>query len=852
MQIIMRFVHCVLLYTIFIIVDCCKGENKQKFDIPISNLVYDEQDQELYISVFGESHSQKEVLLEFNTLLDGEKIGELEVLVGSKCKVFANSLKELLAEYIVPETLKKIDNLKDEQGFILFEKLSSLSIDIKLNKLTLQLEIVVDLKIKKKRNFGKYRKTQIKQNVKQAMFSAFLNTRVAETMYRGEQTYNNRFIVLNHALNVSGLVMEGELSQNYLSNSKEGAKFYRDYTTLTYNFPESDSFIKLGDVFCDSRRYQSIPKLLGIKIQKGAESAYEEDIGEILQITLLRTSSVSIYINNNLVKRMENVAPGTYTIDDIAIPEGSNDIKIKIIDDTGREQVLDKSFFLKKSFIAQGKFAFSLSCGYPQSEDFDNGRYDKKNKVFAGSVIYGLFSATELEFGTQKSQVGKSYTFALRNQNVLGSFDIQYACSQHNNENIHLSGKAYYLYYATPSIKIGERSRLGFRVSTEKSDSFFYPYLRKSQISYIGSFLKQRENRVGKNINHSYSLFLNDICSININLNYSFRKNAENKKNKSFSCNIYKYMNFHDSNYFKSANINCFFEKTTSFDNKVNKIFGISCSISLNENKEISFGSERRENNWSSYASIFQHPYCGNGFGYDISVSKNANSKNYNLKTDYTHPAFKVDLSHSNQNGTNNTTIIGGETTFFFADGNFAIGRNNPNDGGFVIAVPENVMKKETLSFLDGQIESNIFGGAVIPIARKNMTVARLDLTNLSENLEVKQDTIIAYGEYKRGSTVKISADGNIIVKGKLYDSNEEPLKLVTGYAIHETDPDAKPLYFFTNISGRFIITNLKQGKYKVFINIEGMNNFEIEVKESNGNAIDLGSIICEEQVNNE
>lgn len=813
----------------------------------------EELNEDLYVKVFGKASHQKEMLLEFNVLLDKEKIGEIEALIGDKCKVFARSLQEILEDYIVPEVVSKIDSLKDKDGFVNFDDLSKLSLKTKLNRLILQIEIDADIKIKKKRSLGSSnRERGSKQNVKQAKFSGFVNARMQESINKEQgRSSRDRHIILNHALNLFGLVLEGSLSQDHSSRSKEKARFRRDYSTLAYNFANTDSFIKFGDIFSNAIKYQDVPTMFGLKIQKGADSGYESDTNDQVQITLLRQSTITVYVNNNIVKKLENVAPGTYSIDDLHIADGSNNVRIEIVDDAGQKRILNDSFFVKRSFVAKGQFSLNLSAGYPRFEDSSRKRYDKQNKILAGSITYGLFHATEILLGAQKSKIGRSYAAGIRNGNILGDFDINYARSNHHDRKDSLAGNALYLQYSTPTINIGEKTSIGLRASLEKTSSFFYPYLGEKQVtSYVSPLLKQAENFAGKNISKTCSLYISNLLSLNMNFNYSRRKRIDNKQDSSFSCNIYKYVTFSSDGLLRNGNINLFFEKNKTRDGITNKIFGISVSLSFDHNIDISSGIERNGDTSSVYTSFQKRPYR-NGFGYEASVYKSGNLRSYDLKSDYTHPAFKADLSHSRKNSGSNTTRLGGEATFYFADGRFAIGRYDSGDGGFVIASPQKALKNETLSFSEGQIRSNFFGGAVIPTSRNSTTITRLDLTKLPENVDVKQDTVIARGEYKRGATIDISAEGSVTARGILLSSSNEPLKLATGYALHETDKSAKPVYFFTNMSGKFILTDLKAGKYKVIVSVEGIKDFEISVKESNKNSmIDLGTIICEEEGN--
>ncbi|MDR2268129.1 MAG: carboxypeptidase-like regulatory domain-containing protein, partial [Holosporaceae bacterium] len=117
----------------------------------------------------------------------------------------------------------------------------------------------------------------------------------------------------------------------------------------------------------------------------------------------------------------------------------------------------------------------------------------------------------------------------------------------------------------------------------------------------------------------------------------------------------------------------------------------------------------------------------------------------------------------------------------------------------------------------------------------------------------VKPHTLVAVGEYKRGALVEISAEGNYVAEGYLYDQGEVPLALVSGYAVNRSDKQAKPVQFFTDNAGKFIITDLNPGEYNVSVNVEGIKDFEIKITESKSRQymIKLGKIICQEEGEN-
>ena len=216
------------------------------------------------------------------------------------------------------------------------------------------------------------------------------------------------------------------------------------------------------------------------------------------------------------------------------------------------------------------------------------------------------------------------------------------------------------------------------------------------------------------------------------------------------------------------------------------------------------------------------------------------------MHANYSHHLFKGNLNHSRDNTGESSTNIGLETGIFFADTRYGVSRPIYSDGGFVIVTPKKALEDTTLKFTSQDAESGFLGGgAVMPNAKNSVSISRLHLKNLPIGLDIKKDTIVSYGEYKRGFIADIEAEGLYTADGYLFDESGEAFQHVTGYAIHTTDLAARPIAFFTNDEGRFILTELKPGKYRVSLNIEDVQDFEIEIKENGDEIIHLGKFFC-------
>ena len=816
--------------------------------IVMPDLTY-EDSEEIYRQVFGHVEQQNDMLFDTDVLVDGEKSGSAPTLIGKNCKIQAASLKDCLEEYLELEDINIIDKYKDEDGFIEFQYLNKLSLQTRLNRLTMQVEVSLPIEKKKERSLsGKRGHYQEKPNVNPANVSAVLNVQASQSFNKDRiSSVNTKNLVLTPYINLFGICVEGETTYQQSTGSK--GRFLRDYTTVTYDWAKADVMFRFGDIFSQTLSYQNPPRIWGFNINKDVEREKSEGISSPIRITLLKKSTIEVYSNNHLIRTRTNVAPGTYILDDISYNNGTNDIKIKIIDESGREEVLDESFFYESSYIPMGKFTFNGSYGYPEINDSIKGRYDKKNPLLSLSLKYGLLPSVELGAGLLKTKAGKTLAYEIRNKNIFGHFDFKFATSNYERDNTNLSGKVFHAQYISPSINLFDKTNFSFSVSIKKSDNFFRPYLAKIENNLKSyDFLKKEENLKGKNIILNCRASLSNIFSFNTGFSYSKKKTFDKKSTKYYSFDISRGFSI-NTDWFSNGNLSASFSRNIKSNKKAKKSFSIYFSLSLKNHVNLSSGYSKYDNEYNSYISMSHSPE-NTGLNYDITAEKTKDINKVRINTNYSNSIFRGNLSHSRNNKGSSSTNVGIESALYFADGRFGVARTNFEDGGFVIVTPKKDLSK--IKFVSKDAESGFLGGgAILNNSRTYTSVSRIDLKDIPDNITLKQDTIISRGQYKRGFISDIQGIKSITACGILVDSQGKILEQITGFAINKDNTDEPPVSFFTNSDGEFFLTELRPGRYKLTINVQNTENIELEIKETNSEdeIVDLGTIICKDSI---
>lgn len=793
-----------------------------------------EQEANILQKVFGSRKSAKDVLMEFDVVLDGEDVGQAMVLIGSKKKVFVKSLKEVLKDYLNAEELDKVDAVQDNKGFVSFDQLQFLQLDTKFDSVNLKLIIDVPVEKKKTRSLGyRRRRGERKPNVKNAALSGILNVRYSQEILNGNSSSGKQSVViLTPSVNYNGVCLESEFSHRRVDGKFDSR---REYTRLVYDMPDRCMMVRCGDIFSYSLNYLQAPRLLGLEIDRDpARNGYTE-VASPIQVMVLRKSTVEVYIDGALVKTDHDIAPGPYRLDDLPYRSGTNDVRIKIIDDTGRSTIIDSTSFLDSSFLGRGMYAYKLIAGCPDKISSKESRYDTSNPFVSGSFRYGLFDGTECMIGASTNKIGHVFAANIRNRNRLGTINAKYAQNNHKDS---VNGNVFFLSYSSERIKLPKDVGLHFSVQFEDTDMFFIPYLGSEVEAQNAS-----KRTTGRRKNVNLHVYLSNILGMSFGVSHSWNRSGVGDKYNTLTFSTSKSLPIRN-NTFSSAYMNCFFSRRNSNRVKNSRTLGLTCTLYFNKNNAYLSAHTYDSATYLTYSNWNRE----HGFGYTLSSGYNRGTRSVNASASYEHSRYKANIRYSHNSKSSDTAQFAVESSLVFADGTFAVTKPISDGSGFVIIKPTKALAKHNVRLNGSRSESGLLGGAVMPTSRGYVSTSSIDMRSIPDTIDVKNDSFTARGEYKRGAVAEVSADGDYIANGRLCFKGGKPIDSVGGYVVHKTDKSADPIPFFTNGDGKFTMTNLQEGVYTVSVNMEGCEDFDIEIKPPDNKILNLGNITCAEE----
>ncbi|MBP5552027.1 MAG: hypothetical protein J6X41_01445 [Spirochaetales bacterium] len=575
-------------------------------------------------------------------------------------------------------------------------------------------------------------------------------------------------------------------------------------------------------------------------------------------ITLTEDSTVDIRVNGNSVYT-KTLSLGVYRLTDFAFVQGANDIVVTIHpismgDDTSMDQVMHFSQDYDTSLMAKGESVWRFGASIPkisQAKDAENStafgfvtpalpQYSRINGWTKMVNIYELGAMSV--FWEQTIGLAHSYTqthsfsFVFERNRTDSDLPGEYSATFNGTVSGILAtsiGTTRATFNGTLSTAAAGRNSL----SVNLSHSFVYPALKPLSLS--GSYMLTSDSQtVSLNTGYSFS-----VKSLRLGLSFSTSYRFSNKNNLGGSGGLIT----------KPWTAN----GSLSMGTSLGKHGSFSLNASINQDlvfyatASVSFSYGTSSVN-SSVTTSNGQSFVGNvGLYYrPSSTSRNSfqlNFSNINLASPVNHTASAT-WSHSgdlfsfsvrqqaNAKYTRFNTSFSINTALAFADGYFAM--TNSLYGPFMIVAPQSSLKKASIS-VSNAIDSSA------SVSRKtfgNVLYTRLSMYK-ANNIVVfasNGSLFTSSGSFlfkatpvaRQGFLARISLESSIAVSGILrhdastpYDSYSSPIYDVTiaddgvSVANMEIDTDS---YFFTDIDGRYILSDLKSGTYMIDLNVDG------------------------------
>lgn len=738
-------------------------------------------------------------------------------------------LMDLLSNVLDPDVLRNLQASfagKTALGPEAFQA-SGIQLHYDAQQLAIVLEIASERRATRTVLVSPLERDKIGTYVKPADFSAYLNIRGnVDYLWSGpDKGVQSPVLFLDGAARAMGGVLESQAVWQPGSNATD---FQRLGTRLVYDDQKRLVRWTLGDLQPVTRGFQSVPDIAGLSVFRSYSVLQPQEIvrprGD-RSFQLTRSSTVEVYINGELVRRLQ-LAPGTYNLRDFPFTQGANDIRLNILDDTGRSEVLRFNVFLDQSQLAAGLSEFGLYAGVQAPLEAHGPNYSDKPAVSA-FFRHGMSDALTLGANIQAdSKVVMGGVEAVWGTK-LGTFSGSFSLSQIDGIG---HGRA----------ALATFQRLIQRPNGRSDSITLFFESRSRNFGPIGTVIPRNpfEWEAGGGYSHTFT----DYLYGGIDGRYSRGRDSQR--------------DLYTARATMGWRINDRLTLTGDFryerDNVRSGPGGLlSLTMRLGRYSNLRADYDTR----TERARLSYNMMHGQGVGsYNIAadIERDRNGAGVSVAGNYVSNRADLGFSHFGTFDDDFGRSTGQRTSFRFgtavalADGALTIGR--PIYDSFAV-----VKGHETLKGANIRVDPTEFGytastGAMGTGLQPSLSsyaerTVKIDVPNAPAGYDIGQGAYRLFPPYRSGYRLEVGSGYNLTAMGRMTDRNGDPVALVTGKATELAHPEREPVVVFTNREGRFAATGLAAGRWRIDMLDTEKSSFTIDIAENAEGVVRLGEL---------
>ncbi len=643
-----------------------------------------------------------------------------------------------------------------------------------------------------------------------------------------------RGVVLETEASYDGAVDGNRCAVGSLCAYEHKAGMKRRGSRATYDFPDEQLRLQIGDVDATAASYVRSTDTLGVSLEKSSRKLAP---GESIRSTghsafrVDRQSEVDVIVNGAVIQHFQ-LRPGAYNLRDLPFAGGANEVELAITDDSGERKSLKFSMFHDQSLLAAGKTEWSLSAGAPSYLLDGDRKYETRGRTGAALLRHGITDDLTTEVSAQADMHVATGSIGLFLQSSAGVFSVQPAASTTEGK-IGLGGRAS---WDVMGFRGSFGARESLRISADYRDKSFRTPGDQIELA-TQVFRPQALYKL--RLTGSHSIALPEDLTATLSARYQF----DNPEATAVSPYVVRGDRYGaDLTLSKpltpwmSGSILAGYSNETYLHgfaanfNNTKAEFRAAARLYIRPAERTSIGVAYDTLNKSTQISALQ--MTGDGLGrWDTAVSAqhvgDTGSASVGGSLGYTGNRADVRVSHS-AGGDNFTypkfqpshedqrTSLRVGTAIAFADGMVAVGA--PIRGGaFAIVKPHaSIADKDVTVGSDGTViaKTDRLGPALVSNlpAYANTTVP-VDVADLPIGYSLGSGGFDIRAPYKSGYALEVGSAYSITAFGALVDQVGQPLSLQSGVAFPIADGNKK-VAVFTNAAGRFGADGLSPGRW--------------------------------------
>ena len=693
--------------------------------------------------------------------------------------------------------------------------------------LELRFDIPVEKRASRRLSVSALDQKSIGTYVAPLEYSGYLNIRGSVDLYeQGPVTgFQEPVFLLNGAVNLKGVVFE---SDAIFTPGAPGADFQRLGSRYVYDDTKNLIRFTLGDLEPQGRGFQAAPDISGISIFRSYSVLNPQQVirprGD-RTFRLDRPSTVEVVVNGQQVRRLQ-LAPGNYNLRDFPFAQGGNDIRLNVLDDTGRTEVLRFNIFLDQTQLAKGLDEFGFYAGV-QAPLGATGPVYSDDWVVSGFYRKGISDNLTLGANFQADDQIQMGGFEAMFGTSFGSFGTHFAISHTKG-----FGDGYAL-QATFQRLIQHRDG--------QADTFnlFFEH-RSRRFAPVTFFLadNQYDYEVGGGYTHAF------------NSEFYMGLNGRFSKGRGINPDVHSYTLTSGWRISTKASLSA--EVRYTEDTRGNEVSGfVTLTVRLGRTSSFRGEYDTRDNRTRlSYQTL--HGYGVGSYNMTTDVERSDFGSNLSLNANYFTNRAELGISHFGafngtfEQSTSQRTTFRAGTSIAFGGGEVSIGR--PIYDSFAIVKPHASLKKANVvvdpTVMGITANTGDLKTATMPnLSSYSERVITVDVEGAPAGVDIGQGSFKLFPGYRSGYKLEVGSAYSITATGVMMDAEGQPVALVSGKATELAKPDRPAVTLFTNRQGRFGATGLAPGQWRIEMLDANKSVYVITIPDDAEGIVRLGEI---------
>ena len=363
-------------------------------------------------------------------LRDRVPLGQVTVRIApdDRIGVLQTDLAAALKRSATPEFVNRISTLAASDGFIALDTLAGAGLPMTFDPATLELTTSLDATARPEQTLGFSHRSEAQpiEHDTSARFAAFLSYQA--TLDAVERGTDSGLRKPRADFNLNGRLFNLVAFENELTYDGEADRaFSRFGSRLIHDRPDSLLRFSGGDLAPVPVGFQGSVDVLGVGVSKllnefRPDRLFTSTAGR--RIILREPATVTIIVNGSPMRTL-TLDRGSYSLEDLPLTGGANNVELLIEDQAGGRRIVAFDFFQDVELLAPGVDEYDAQIGI--RSDYDDGRrsYFRNDPVFSGFYRRGITEQLSLGANAQATRNGQQLGIEADLGTSVGLFSME-------------------------------------------------------------------------------------------------------------------------------------------------------------------------------------------------------------------------------------------------------------------------------------------------------------------------------------------------------------------------------------------------------------------------------------------